>query len=83
MLRISGALSKAGNPKLAANLVMGDVNKYLNSKNVRFQDSKITAAHFATLVKLQENKVISSRATKDLVADLMEGADPEVLVEER
>ena len=45
-------VAAGADPKLAANWLMGEVNAYLNSKQVELSDTALTPEHLATMIKL-------------------------------
>jgi aspartyl-tRNA(Asn)/glutamyl-tRNA(Gln) amidotransferase subunit B len=73
----------AGSAQALANWLSGDVAGWLNARNLRPHESKLTPEHLARLVALVESGTISGRAAKDILPEVMEGADPERLVEAR
>ena len=54
-------VAAGADPKLAANWLMGEVNAYLNSKQVELSDTALTPEHLATMIKLIEDETISSK----------------------
>jgi aspartyl-tRNA(Asn)/glutamyl-tRNA(Gln) amidotransferase subunit B len=66
-----------------ANWLNGDVMGYLNAQGLELAQAKLRPEHLALLIKLIDNGTISGKIAKDLIPDLMQGADPEVLVKER
>jgi aspartyl-tRNA(Asn)/glutamyl-tRNA(Gln) amidotransferase subunit B len=72
-----------GNPQSLANWLNADIAGYLNERMLEIQDTRLTPQNLAKLAGLQERGDITSRVAKDLLGEVMEGADPEKLVEER
>ena len=58
-------------PKLAANWLMGEVNAYLNSKQVELSDTALTPEHLATMIKLIEDETISSKIAKKVFKEII------------
>jgi aspartyl-tRNA(Asn)/glutamyl-tRNA(Gln) amidotransferase subunit B len=72
-----------GSPQTIANWLNTDVAGYLNSQQLELHSSKLTPEHLATLVTLIDKGVISSKIAKDLLPEIMQGANPETLVKEK
>lgn len=72
-----------GNPQSLANWLNADIAGYLNERGLEIHDTRLTPQNLAKLAGLQERGDITSRVAKDLLAEVMEGADPEKLVNER
>jgi aspartyl-tRNA(Asn)/glutamyl-tRNA(Gln) amidotransferase subunit B len=82
------ALAAAGQPdaELARNLanwLNSDVSGYLNAAGIQLAESQLTPEHLLALVTLVTDGSISGRTAKDLLAEVMQGADPRQLVAER
>jgi len=60
------------NLKTASNLLLGDIQAYLNKKNISLFASKLTHDKMLDLVKKLDDGVISHKNFKDLVDDIME-----------
>lgn len=72
-----------GNPQSLANWLNADIAGYLNERGLEIHNTRLTPQNLAKLAGLQERGDITSRVAKDLLAEVMEGADPEKLVNER
>lgn len=72
-----------GTPQTIANWLNTDVAGYLNAHHQGLHNSKLTPEHLATLVMLIDKSVISSKIAKDLLSEVMQGANPETLVKEK
>ena len=72
-----------GNAQTLANWLNGDVTGYLNAHGLELETSQLTPEHLATLVELVDNGTLSGKIAKDLLPDVMAGAAPATLVEER
>ncbi len=66
-----------------ANWLTGEVAGRVNALGVSAADTKLTPAALARLVELVDGGSLSATAAKDLVPDLLEGADPAELVASR
>ncbi len=66
-----------------ANWLLTDVSGSLAASEKDIKDTQLKPIHLATLVNLIDAGTISGKIAKDLLADVMEGADPEALVKER
>ena len=79
-----GALeSYKGSPQTLANLLNADVSGYLNEKGLEVGQTKLTPEHLAKLAALFERREITNRVVSQLLPEVMDGADPEKLVQER
>lgn len=72
-----------GNPQTVANLLNADVAGYLNQKQIGIQQTDLTPEHLAKLAGMFERRDITNRVLSQLLPEVMEGADPQKLVEER
>ena len=72
--RISDYLEKFDNINLviASNLLLGDIEAYLNKKNVTIEDTKLTDNKFIDLVNKLDKGTISNKIFKDILEDIME-----------
>ncbi len=75
------AAAKGRDAKLVANWVTNDLAARLTAANLDIQDSPISAAEIADLVKLIEDGVISSKIAKDVFERMWagEGAPGEIV----
>lgn len=70
--------------KLAANWLMGEVNAYLNSKQVELSDTALTPEHLATMIKLIEDETISSKIAKKVFKEIITNdTEPKAWVESK
>lgn len=77
-------IEAGGNPKLAANWIMGDISKVLNSEKMGIRLSKLSAQHLADMIKMIEGGVINGKVGKDLIPELvLSGGNPNEIVEQR
>ena len=77
-------VAAGADPKLAANWLMGEVNAYLNSKQVELSDTALTPEHLATMVKLIEDETISSKIAKKVFKEIITNdTEPKTWVESK
>lgn len=77
-------VAAGADPKLAANWLMGEVNAYLNSKQVELSDTALTPEHLATMIKLIEDETISSKIAKKVFKEIITNdTEPKVWVESK
>lgn len=77
-------VAAGANPKLAANWLMGEVNAYLNSKQVELSDTALTPEHLATMIKLIEDETISSKIAKKVFKEIITNdTEPKAWVESK
>ncbi len=74
----------AGAPAQAlANWLNADVRGWLAANEKKVDETALTPEHLAALVKLADEGKITSRVAKELLPEVMAGADPAALVKER
>lgn len=77
-------VAAGADPKLAANWLMGEVNAYLNSKQVELSDTVLTPEHLATMIKLIEDETISSKIAKKVFKEIITNdTEPKAWVESK
>lgn len=77
-------VAAGADPKLAANWLMGEVNAYLNSKQVELRDTALTPEHLATMIKLIEDETISSKIAKKVFKEIITNdTEPKAWVESK
>ncbi|MEY8441660.1 Asp-tRNA(Asn)/Glu-tRNA(Gln) amidotransferase subunit GatB [Lactobacillaceae bacterium 24-114] len=76
------AVKDGGDAKRVANYLMNDVNSYLNDQQVDLQDTKLTPANLAGMVKLIEDGTISSKMAKKVFKGILEGEEPNAYAKE-
>ncbi len=70
--------------KLAANWIMGDLSKNLNTENKTIAESPVSAANLAKMIKLIQEGTISSKIAKTVFEEMWKNdADPAVIVKEK
>ncbi len=77
------ALKTGADPQKLANWLNADVKGYLAQNEVSIADTGLTPTNLARLVRLVEAGTITGRVAKEILPEVMKGADPEALVEER
>ena len=77
-------VAAGADPKLAANWLMGEVNAYLNSKQVELSATALTPEHLATMIKLIEDETISSKIAKKVFKEIITNdTEPKAWVESK
>lgn len=77
-------VAAGADPKLAANWLMGEVNAYLNSKQIELSDTALTPEHLATMIKLIEDETISSKIAKKVFKEIITNdTEPKAWVESK
>ena len=77
-------VAAGADPKLAANWLMGEVNAYLNSKQVELSDTALTPEHLATMIELIEDETISSKIAKKVFKEIITNdTEPKAWVESK
>lgn len=70
--------------KIASNYLQTDLIGFLKLKNIKFREIKVSPENFAELITILWQGKISSRAGKDILAEMIEtGADPTYIIQER
>jgi aspartyl-tRNA(Asn)/glutamyl-tRNA(Gln) amidotransferase subunit B len=77
------ALAGGSDAQALANWLNGDVTGYLRARGERLEDSPLTPGALVALVALVESGEISGKTAKELLPEVMAGADPKSLVAER
>jgi len=74
--------SVAGDPRLAANWVMGDLTGLLKASGREIEDSPVAAKHLGELIGLLTKGELTGKLAKDVLARMFETGDaPGVIVE--
>ena len=69
-------------PKLSANLIVGDISALLNKDNIEISDSKIKPRNFAKLIKRISDGTISKKIAKTIIEEVwMSGEDVDLIIE--
>ncbi|KEF33325.1 glutamyl-tRNA amidotransferase [Deinococcus sp. RL] len=77
------ALVGGADPQKLANWLLGDVAGLLAARETTLEASALQPAHLAALVRLIDEGAVSGRVAKDLLPDVLDGHDPQRLVQER
>ena len=72
-----------GEAQSVANWLNGDVSGWLNTNELEIQNSKLTPEYLSSLIALIDAGTISGKIAKDLLPDVMQGANPVQLVKDR
>ena len=76
--------ASSGNPKQAANWMMGDVRRVLQKHELTLAQAKVRPQQLAALIALVADGTISGKAAKEVIEPVVvEGADPKHVIEER
>jgi len=71
-------------PKAVANWMMGELNKYLNQKNLDIEDCLIQPRHLADLLRMIDEGSISGKIAKDVFAEMFaSGKEARKIVKEK
>ena len=71
------------NPQNLANWLNSDVMGYLKGEQLELANSQLSPENFANLVAMVDKGDISGRSGKDILPEVMQGANPEQLVAEK
>ncbi|MBE9012488.1 Asp-tRNA(Asn)/Glu-tRNA(Gln) amidotransferase subunit GatB, partial [Pseudanabaenaceae cyanobacterium LEGE 13415] len=73
-----------GNPKLAANWIMGDISAYLNNEKLSITQLALKPETLAELIRLIEDGTISNKIGKDVLPELLRtGGSAKELIEKK
>ena len=73
-----------GNPKAAANWLMGDISAYMKENNVLIKDLNLKPEHLSDMLKMIDSGVITGKIAKTLLIEVIKtGIDPRKLVKEK
>ena len=79
-----GALAICGNAKAVANLILSDISRILNEKELEPENVPFTAEQLAKMIELIDKGTISSAIAKKVLTELFENPkDPEVIIKEK
>ncbi|MBQ6498039.1 MAG: Asp-tRNA(Asn)/Glu-tRNA(Gln) amidotransferase subunit GatB [Bacilli bacterium] len=65
-------LAEKTNFQIASNLLLGDISAYLNMHEKLIADTTLTKERFLDLIKLMEDKTLTSKNLKDILDDVLE-----------
>ena len=69
-------------PTRSANYLMGEVNAFLNEQHADLQDTKLTPANLAAMIKMIEDGTISTKMAKKVFTAVTKGEDAVQYVED-
>lgn len=72
-----------GDVQSLANWLNADISGWLNAQTLRLRDALVSPEHIVAMVVMVDAGVISGKTAKDLLPEIMQGHDPEALVEAR
>ncbi|MDR7401438.1 MAG: Asp-tRNA(Asn)/Glu-tRNA(Gln) amidotransferase subunit GatB [Armatimonadota bacterium] len=70
-------------PKVVCNWLTGDVAAFCHAEGVELDELPVTPDHLAEMLSLIEAGTISGRIAKEILPDVLRGARPRAVVEER
>jgi len=73
----------SGNPKMAANWVMGDLTAMLNAEGKEIAESPVSAEHLGELVKLIAGNELSGKLAKEIFPKMFSSGDAPTAIMER
>lgn len=65
-------LDEKTNFQIASNLLLGDISAYLNKHEKLITDTTLTKERFLELIKLMDDKTLTSKNLKDILDDVLE-----------
>ncbi len=65
-------LDEKTNFQIASNLLLGDISAYLNKNEKLITDTTLTKERFLELIKLMDDKTLTSKNLKDILDDVLE-----------
>ena len=75
------AVSSGSDPKLAANLLVGEVGSLLNKDNIKINKSNLSSDNFYNLIERISDGTISKKIAKTVLADIWEsGKDADEII---
>ncbi len=77
------ALASGADPQKLANWLNADVRGYLTDKGLSLAETDLRPEHLAKLVRLIDGGTITGRVAKEILPEVMNGRDPEAVVEEK
>jgi aspartyl-tRNA(Asn)/glutamyl-tRNA(Gln) amidotransferase subunit B len=78
-----GTAAAAGDPKAAANWIMGDLAAALKSAGKTISESPVTAEHLGELIRLKGRGDITGKQAKEVFAKMFATGDPPASIVER
>ncbi len=78
------AAAAAGDAKLAANWIMGDLSARLNSEDIAIADCPVSAEHLGLMIQRIRDNTISSKMAKEVLRGMWEGeGDADAVIDKR
>jgi len=75
------AVDSESDPKLAANLIVGEIGSLLNKDNIKISESNLSSDNFNTLLKRISDGTISKKIAKTVLADIWDsGKDADEII---
>ena len=75
---------EVSDPKLSANLIVGDISALLNKDNIEISDSKIKSDNFAKLIERISDGTISKKIAKTIIEEIwISGEDVDAIIENK
>jgi len=75
------AVDSESDPKLAANLLVGEIGSLLNKDNIKINESNLSSDNFNTLLKRISDGTISKKIAKTVLADIWDsGKDADEII---
>ena len=75
------AVDSESDPKLAANLLVGEIGSLLNKDNIKINESNLSSDNFNTLLKRISDGTISKKIAKTVLADIWDsGKDADDII---
>ena len=78
------AVDSESDPKLAANLLVGEIGSLLNKDNIKINESNLSSDNFNTLLKRISDGTISKKIAKTVLADIWDsGKDADEIIKDQ
>lgn len=78
------AVEEGADVKMISNWLMGGVNEYLNKNQIELQDTGLTPANLAGMIKLIEDGTMSSKIAKKVFPELAQnGGDAKQIMKDK
>ena len=75
--------SYTGEAQTVANWLNSEITGFLNAEGLSLERSKLSSENLSSLIRLIDNGDISGKTAKDILPDIMQGRDPENLIQEK
>ncbi len=78
------AVDSESDPKLAANLLVGEIGSLLNKDNIKINESNLSSDNFNTLLERISDGTISKKIAKTVLADIWDsGKDADEIIKDQ